>query len=93
MTKTITLEDLHQFGQDLRKDIVDDIIKYTSTTFTTKNDFNNLKVSNKHLPTKDEFYSKMDEVIGELKDIREEQTLHAQQHSDIDDSIETIQTK
>jgi hypothetical protein len=28
-----------------------------------------------HLPTKDEFYEKMDEVMGELKTIREEQTL------------------
>ena len=26
-----------------------------------------------HLPTKDEFYGKMDEVMGELKAIREEQ--------------------
>ena len=28
----------------------------------------------KNLPTKDEFFSKMDEVMGELKTIREEQT-------------------
>lgn len=27
----------------------------------------------KHLPTKDEFFSRMDEVVGELKTIREEQ--------------------
>ena len=27
----------------------------------------------KHLPTKDEFYVKMDEVMGELKVIREQQ--------------------
>ncbi len=26
----------------------------------------------KHLPTKDDFYGKMDEVMGELKAIREE---------------------
>ena len=30
-----------------------------------------------HLPTKDEFYTKMDEVMGELKDIREEQALQS----------------
>lgn len=29
----------------------------------------------KFLPTKDEFYTKMDEAMGELKTIREEQTL------------------
>lgn len=28
----------------------------------------------KNFPTKEEFFSKMDEVIGELKDIREENT-------------------
>jgi len=41
-----------------------------------------------HLPTKDEFYSKMDEVMGELKTIREEQALQSQHLSDHDDRIE-----
>ena len=45
-----------------------------------------------HLPTKDEFYSKMDEVMGELKTIREEQTLQSQHLSDHDDKIEKIET-
>jgi uncharacterized protein YigA (DUF484 family) len=36
--------------------------------FVTKDDI-------KHLPTKEEFYGKMDEVMGELKVIREEQTI------------------
>lgn len=46
-----------------------------------------------HLPTKDEFYSKMDEVMGELKAIREEQTVQSHQLSDHDDRIEKIETK
>lgn len=29
----------------------------------------------KHLPTKDEFFNKMDEVMGELQKIREETTV------------------
>ena len=41
-----------------------------------------------HLPTKDEFYTKMDEVMGELKTIREEQALQSQHLSDHDDRIE-----
>jgi hypothetical protein len=41
-----------------------------------------------HLPTKDEFYTKIDEVMGELKTIREEQTLQSQHLSDHDDRIE-----
>lgn len=41
-----------------------------------------------HLPTKDEFYTKMDEVMGELKTIKEEQALQSQHLSDHDDRIE-----
>ena len=45
-----------------------------------------------HLPTKDEFYTKMDEVMGELKDIREEQALQSQHLSDHDDRIDKIES-
>jgi len=45
-----------------------------------------------HLPTKDEFYTKMDEVMGELKTIREEQVLQSQHLSDHDDRIEKIES-
>jgi hypothetical protein len=41
-----------------------------------------------HLPTKDEFYTRMDEVMGELKTIRGEQSLQSQHLSDHDDKIE-----
>lgn len=42
----------------------------------------------KQLPTKDEFFSKMDEVVGELKISREEQTLQAGRISYHTDQIE-----
>ena len=45
-----------------------------------------------HLPTKDEFYSKMDEVVGELKAIREEQTVQSHQFSDHEDRIEKVES-
>ena len=45
-----------------------------------------------HLPTKDEFYSKMDEVMGELKAIREEQTVQSHQLSDHEDRIEKVES-
>jgi hypothetical protein len=45
-----------------------------------------------HLPTKDEFYGKMDEVMGELKAIREEQTVQGQHLSDHEDRIEKIES-
>ena len=44
-----------------------------------------------HLPTKDEFYVKMDEVMGELKTIREEQVVQSHQLSDHGDRIEKIE--
>ena len=45
-----------------------------------------------HLPSKDEFYTKMDEVMGELKTSREEQTVQSQELSDHADRIEKIET-
>lgn len=46
-----------------------------------------------HLPTKDEFYNKMDEIMGELSAIRENTTameFRISQHSDQIDSLEKI---
>jgi predicted nuclease with TOPRIM domain len=40
------------------------------------------------LPTKEEFFSKMDEVMGELKASRESIDLHTGLHEDIDDQID-----
>lgn len=47
----------------------------------------------KHLPTKDEFYQKMDEVIGELKAVREELPILSHQLSNHDDRIEKVEEK
>jgi len=45
-----------------------------------------------HLPTKDEFYTKMDEVMGELKAIREEQPLQSHKLSEHSDRIGKIES-
>lgn len=45
-----------------------------------------------HLPTQDEFYTKMDEVMGELKTIREEQSVQSHQLSNDSDRIEKIES-
>jgi predicted nuclease with TOPRIM domain len=45
-----------------------------------------------HLPTKDEFYTKMDEVMGELKTIREEQAVQSHQLSNHEDRIEKLES-
>ena len=56
----------------------------------TNKDLNEVKKivheETKFLPTKDEFYTKMDELIGEVKSMREEQTViggKISEHSDI----------
>ena len=46
-----------------------------------------------HLPSKDEFYTKMDEVMGELKTIREEQPLLSHRVSDHEDRIGKIESQ
>lgn len=40
------------------------------------------------LPSKDDFYEKMDEVMGEIKAMREEQTLIGNKLSDHSDQLE-----
>lgn len=48
----------------------------------------------KHLPTKDEFYNKMDEVMGELKTIREEHAvLSGRVYDNHEPRIEKIEKK
>jgi hypothetical protein len=50
----------------------------------------------KHLPTKDEFYDKMDEVMGELKSIRDETTAQSGINRKINDQeirIEKVEKK
>lgn len=44
----------------------------------------------KYLPTKEEHFKKMDELMGEVKAMRETQELHVQDHSDIDDRFEKL---
>jgi dsDNA-specific endonuclease/ATPase MutS2 len=54
------------------------------TTLVTKDDLG-------YLPTKDEFYTKMDEVMGELKATREEVAIRSHQVADHEDRIEKIE--
>lgn len=69
------------------KELVDLSIETAIETkgLVTKADIN-------HLPTKDDFYTKMDEVMGELKAIREEQTVQSQHFSDHEDRLQEIES-
>jgi predicted nuclease with TOPRIM domain len=43
------------------------------------------------LPTKDEFFSKMDELMGELSTIRDEQTIIGHQVSDHEERLSALE--
>ena len=78
---TLDNDDFKAF-KDLMQATIEDAIE--AKGLVTKEDIS-------HLPTKDEFYTKMDEVMGELKTIREVQALQSQHLSDHDDRIEKIE--
>lgn len=54
------------------------------TVLATKDDI-------KHLPTKDEFYERMDKVMGELKAMREEITILSGLNGKVNDHEERIE--
>lgn len=47
----------------------------------------------KLLPTKEEFFKKMDKLMGEVKAMRESQELHAGQHARLDDLLDSYQKR
>jgi hypothetical protein len=69
--------------KDLVEVTVDEVIE--KKELVTKSDLS-------HLPTKDEFFNKMDDVVGELKTIREEQALISHRVSNHEDRIEKIES-
>lgn len=50
-----------------------------------------LEEKTKLLPTKDEFFTKMDEVMGELSTIRDEQTILGHQVSDHEERLTSLE--
>lgn len=52
-----------------------------------------IKEEIKFLPTKDEFYTKMDEVMGELKTIREQQDVITGKNSEITETLEDHESR
>lgn len=47
-----------------------------------------LKEKIKLLPTKEEFFGRMDKLSGEIKAVRDEQSLHQGQHDQIDKRLD-----
>jgi hypothetical protein len=72
--------------------LTDDDIKLLNDTFVTKEDVRKIiKEEVGHLPTKNEFFTAMSEVMGELKAVREEIAIasgHKDQLEDHEDQLE-----
>ena len=86
-----TKKDLERFAtkDDLRRFATKDDLR----RFATKDDLTN---AFSHLPSKEEFYKKMDEVMGELLTAREENIILSgmkHQVNDHEDRIELIEEK
>ena len=77
--------------------IVEDTVDKKLLSFETRaitplsDEIDDLRQGVKFLPTKDEFYGKMDEVMGELKTIREEQTANTGRFADYEDRITRLE--
>ena len=72
-----TKQDLRSFAtkQDLvrqRKEIIDAITEYLAKNYVTKAEFSELKEHISRLPTRDEFFKKMDEIVGDYKTFLQE---------------------
>lgn len=67
------------------------LISAMKVVFATKDDVHEIetiKESIRHLPTKEEFFSRMDKLSGEYKKIDEAETMHAGTISDHTDTLE-----
>lgn len=94
----VTEDQLKQILQSNNSDLIDRFKKYSDQTFTTKDEVreiigDELKQVVGSLPSKDDFFTAMDKLMGEVKAKREEQTTHAQQHVDINDKFDQVGTK
>lgn len=69
--------------QKQRNDIVDKIFEYLQKHYVTKDEFNELKEKIDRLPTKKEFFEKMDEVIAEYNSFQEDRDLILKQYERI----------
>jgi len=74
---------LNQVDIDLITRVLDDRLE-TKVREVVKEELGNF-------PTKDEFYNSMDQIMGELKATRQEQTILAGKSSDHEERIESLE--
>ena len=68
-------------------------IKKLLEVFATKTDLEELVTRAEFKSTMDSVMNKLDAVYGEVKDVRQEQTVHWGQHQDLREEIESVKTR
>ncbi len=78
-------------AKNTRREIIDTLFGYIDQTCAKKEDIEDLKEMISHLPTKQDFYKKEDEIVDELETTRQEQTILNGQMVDRTDRIEKLE--
>ena len=68
-------------------------IKKLLEVFATKPDLEELVTRAEFKSTMDGVMNKLDAVYGEVKNVRQEQTVHWGQHQDLREEIESVKTR
>lgn len=68
-------------------------IKKLLEVFTTKQELKEMLDTVATKEQFEQFMEKLDTVLGEVKDVRQEQSFHAGRHEEITDDIEAIKLK
>lgn len=75
---------------------IDNLIGAMKVVFPTREEVEKIveeKLNDKirFIPTKEDFFSSMDTLMGEVKAMREESTLHQGQHREINDRLDKLE--
>jgi len=83
-TTTLSSTDLDNFRKIVRQEVSEEIAIQLEEKLNEKLAY---------LPTKDEFYEKMDQVLGEVQAMREDFAAHKSMHEDLDKDIPNLEHK
>jgi hypothetical protein len=96
LTNLVTKADAKNFAtkNDLKetgKEIIQLIFEYIDKRCATKDELAELRQQISHLPTKEDFYSYMDKLMGEVQTLRDEQTILGHQVSTLADRVDELE--
>lgn len=85
------IRQLKEMFREFRNDIVNSITQYVDITFATKDDVEEVKNLVSHLPNKEEFFSRMDQISGEYQTFTIESKNMPKKISDLDERVTAIE--